>query len=84
MLYVLTLEELLGKRKLRGIKAKHTPYELTDGPGWEMNPEHEEEVTLLEYEYNLNRGIPMECIVFMRSDSTLGRDRLDSFTIIPE
>ncbi len=49
-----------------------------------MNPEHEEEVTLLEYEYNLNRGIPMECIVFMRSDSTLGRDRLDSFTIIPE
>ena len=81
MLYTLTLAELVGKGKLRGIKAKHIPYELTDG-GWEKNPGHEEEVTLLEYKYEYIGGVIMEGILFIRSDFTLDRDRLDSFIVL--
>jgi len=81
MLYVLTLKELAEMRSLRGIKAKHIPYESTDN-GWQKNPEHEEEVTLLEYFYSQQEPAMLECIIFLRSDMTLGRDRLDSFTVI--
>ena len=70
---------------LRGIKARHIPYELTDD-GWQKNPEHEEDVTLLEYINSLGfiggSTVQIEGILFMRQDSTLGRDRLDAFTVI--
>ena len=81
MLYLLTLEELLDRQSLRGIKAKHTPYELTKDR-WEKNPEHEEEVILLEYFHTYSDSIVSEGVVFMRSDNTIGRDGLDSFIVI--
>ncbi|MCK5643545.1 MAG: hypothetical protein KAJ19_22280 [Gammaproteobacteria bacterium] len=80
--------ELKELHHLRGLKARHTPYELTDG-SWQKNPEHEEEVTLLEYFNTLeafdiegNIRVHTEGILFARTDFTLGRDRLDSFIII--
>jgi len=81
MKYLLTLEKSLEKQKLRGLKAKYIPYELADN-GWQKNPEHEEEVTLLEYFLVRQGDIIMEGIIFLRSDLTLGRDRLDSFIIL--
>lgn len=81
------VEKLKELHHLRGLKARHIPYELMDG-GWQQNPEHEEEVTLLEYFYGLENFDPklpttkIEGILFVRKDWSLGRDRLDSFTII--
>ena len=75
---------------LEGLKARHIPYELIGGK-WQQNPEHEEEVTLLEYFNSLealdneqNIKVHTEGIIFIRKDWTIGKDRLDSFTIIPE
>ena len=69
---------------LPGLRARHIPYELTDG-GWEKNPEHEEEVTLSEYYYRTElvgqTTVICEGIIFIREDYTFGRDRLDSFII---
>ena len=80
----MNLKEL---HRLRGLKACYIPYELTDD-GWQQNPEHEEEVTLLEYFNDITTdnswmGITwhIEGILFIRQDMTLGRDRLDAFTI---
>ena len=74
--------------KLGGIKARHIPSELTDD-GWQPNSAHEEIVTLLEYFYHMskeNEGLGVitihEGILFVRSDWTLGRDKLESFTVI--
>ena len=76
------VSELKELHHLRGLKARHIPYELTDG-SWQQNPEHEEEVLLLEYfrhwEYGL---IYKEGILFRDKNDILGEDRLDSFTII--
>jgi len=63
---------------------------LIDGE-WKQNPEHEEEVTLLEYFTGRIEQDPLplhtmklEGILFLRENNTLGRDRIDSFTIIPD
>jgi len=69
--------------RLRGLKAKHFPYEVNDSGHWEKNLEHEEEVILLEYFYTPGIGnCYSEGLIFIRPDWTLGRDRLDSFIVI--
>ena len=77
--------DILQLHDLQGAKARHTPYELIEGK-WQRNTEHEEGVTLLEYFNFLEKCsdfyIHQEGILFIRSNWTLGRDRLDSFTII--
>ena len=69
-------------KELHGLKARHTPYELI-GDKWQQNPEHKEEVVLLEYfRHTFCEDIIWEGILFIRPDWTLGRDRLDAFTLI--
>jgi len=78
--------ELKELHQLRGCKARHIPYEMTD-EGWRENPDNEEEVILLEY-FSFLETLTPDCtvrnegIIFIRPDMTLGRDRIDSFTVI--
>ena len=79
------IKELRQLPTLSGLRARHIPYECSDN-GWEKNPAHEEEVLLLEYfnTYELVGGttVHKEGMLFIRRDSTVGKDRLDAFTII--
>jgi len=77
--------ELTELDELRGLKAKHIPFEIILGK-WQRNPQKEEDVILLKYFLVYPReagdaGIFYEGILFIRSDWTLGKDRIDSFII---